>query len=180
MSNIGKVSVLFWAVAALVLTGCGGDKTDPLATDWAEGAIEAQVAAGDQDVDVEMNTKDDSFSMKVTGEEGGMSITAGEGTKLPENMPKDVPVYPGIQVQMATSVSEKEGIMVQGLSTDAIEKVTAFYKKETADKGWAEAMSMNMAEGQQMLNYTKEGRILNVMLIKQDDGTQISVTTAKE
>ncbi len=177
-----------------LLTGCGKAQ-DKAADKIVEKAIESDAAAKGEKVKVDIDSDKGTFSMKtnegtieVKGDEGSYSMKSdkgsfemktGEGAGLPDNFPKDVPVYAGLKIEMSMSMAEQDGFTVSGTTPDSIDKISEFYQKESADKGWKEEMNMKQPDTH-MLIYKKEGRVLNVVVSKSDDKTSVSITTAKE
>ena len=98
--------------------------------------------------------KTEGETIKVTTDEGTLTVTGdaekgqvniktddGEtiemsyGTKtIPDNFPKDVPVYSPAQIRMTQVVDENKSVISLSTSDD-VSKVAAFYKKELAATG---------------------------------------------
>ena len=164
-------------LAGLALAGCGGDQ---LAEKAAETAVKANTSEQGQEVDVDIDSEKQSFSMSVQGESGSMDMTAGENAKLPDDFPEDVPLYPGMKLQVVSTMDGQEMHMIQGSTGDDLETVAARLAKDAQSNGWTEAMSMNMGAQQRMLNYTQGDRILNYAVMREEGATQISVTTGNK
>ena len=65
---------------------------------------------------------------------GTVQIAGGEaGVALPEGFPKDAPVYPGAKVLNTTK--NADGMFVVLQTTDAKDKVSAFYKEKLKANG---------------------------------------------
>ncbi len=76
--------------------------------------------------------------MTFTDTKTGSTVDIGSG-KLPDNFPKDFPVYPGSKVASAASGSEKgeqEGFWVTLTTSDSTDKVNMYYKTNLAANGW--------------------------------------------
>ncbi len=170
-------TLVMTVLAALALTGCGGEKA---AEQIAETAIKANLGEDAENVDIDIDSESESFSMSIRGEQGGMNVAAGENAKLPDNFPEDVPLYPGTKLQVVSTMADNNMFMVQGSTPDAADKVIAHLGKEASAKGWSESMSMNMGAGQRMINYEKDNRILHFMIVREDNLTQVSVTTGTQ
>lgn len=187
-SEARVVGVLVLVLAAGVL-GCGGEKEDDSAgsagdavsNQVAESLIEHAAKQDGQDVDVDIQGSGDAMSITVQGEQGGYTMTSGAGSEPPKDMPQDVPVYPGLNVQFTHAVSEQQLFNVSGDTTAAASEVLAFYKKEAAAKGWTEqTSSQTNTEGQQMhlLMYQKENRMMQVVIQSEGEKTTVTVNTA--
>ena len=193
--NIGCVVGL---VALLLTLGCGQKASETV----AEKAIESAMSADGQKVDVKLDSSGGGFSMSVKGEDGAtqqmtvtssgdednltmtvqgqdgpMSMVAGEAATLPADFPKDVPLLPGMKLTMVQSMPTQKAYVAQGTTDKAMAAVAAFYKEQAAAQGWTERMAMNQA-GMHMLNYEKSGRALSVMLNQDGAHTVIQLTTA--
>lgn len=94
----------------------------------AEEALE-RAAGGDADIDVSGDR------VRVKTGEGEWST----GGQLPSDWPSDVPVYGGAKVLYSASSNPSTGSAGSYLalqSSDAPDKVSEFYKRELAAKGW--------------------------------------------
>jgi hypothetical protein len=171
------ISALTLIVGATMILGCG-QASETIAEKVMEKAIEAGT-----DGKADVNVSKDGEGFTITGTEDGetMTMKMGDQAKLPDNFPKDIPMYEGLALMVVTSMGADEGHMVQGTTADALDKVVAFYKKEVAAKGWKEEMVQSQADVH-MLIYSKEKRSLNVTIGKDEDNggqTFVSMITAK-
>ena len=81
---------------------------------------------------------------------------------------------------VAHSQPEDKTFMVQGVTSDAVAKVAAFYAAETAKQGWTEESNMEQGDEMRAVVYKKEQRSLNLVLATTDEGTSIMITTSHE
>ena len=95
-------------------------------------------------------------------------VNTGKHVALPENFPKDVPIYPKSTVDL--SVILDKGMEVTWKTADPVQKVEAFYKERLKDGGW-ELKSMNMPQ-LIMIKGLKEYRTVTVS-IRADSGKTI-------
>ena len=68
----------------------------------------------------------------------GQTVTIGEG-KLPDEFPKDFPVYAGAKVVSSVSGFQQEesnGMLVTFTTADGLDKVVPFYKSGLSANGW--------------------------------------------
>jgi hypothetical protein len=112
--------------------------------------------------------------IKGPGVDGSVAISAG-GVKVPEDFPEDIPVYPGATPIIHTSV--KGGRMLQLKTSDAIDKVRAFYKEKLKAEGWKEE-SESSTDAIKLLNNTKDTRTLSVVITQGDDGTSLTLSVS--
>ena len=121
-----------------------------------------------------------SFTMTQTTEGGGtVAIQSGDGTKVPADFPKDVPLYDGLAVLQAMSDTASGMFNVTGGVAAAPDAVMAFYKEKTAAQGWTETMSMNAGD-MQTLMCEKDDRALSVMVSKDGEKATLSVSVSKQ
>lgn len=76
--------------------------------------------------------------MTFTDTKTGAKVDVGTG-KVPDNFPKDFPLYPGAKVTSALSGAEagkNNGFWLTMTTGDSVDKVTAFYKNGFATGGW--------------------------------------------
>lgn len=150
----------------------------------AEGKVGLAISEGKMTVTQEKTEEnvvvegdDESFTMTMG--DGDITAVTGKKAKVPDDFPKDVPVYPGSEVLMSMKMSEKQIFTLQLGCADALDTVGAYYKKESAAKGWTESQSM--AQGgespMQMLMFTKEGRMITVTIAREEGKTMINLQT---
>ncbi len=98
----------------------------------AEGFIESKTG-------IKTNIKDlEEGKMTFTDKETGTKVDIGGG-KVPDNFPKDFPLYPGAKVSSALSGSEagnNNGFWLTMETGDALDKVVSFYKSQLETSGW--------------------------------------------
>ena len=198
--------------------GCGRKMGEKVAEKAMEHAIKSAAKEDGQEVDVDVDIRKGSMSIKgaeggmqiradegqvtITGQEGGQAVTykadgdsftmttpegtltttSGKSAKVPDGFPKDVPIYPGAEVVLATSMAQMGMASVQLSTGDGVAKVAAYYKRELAANGWSEvtAMSQGGAEAMEMLSCSKGDGVVTVMAMAEEGKTMISVTVGKQ
>lgn len=126
----------------------------------------------DGSVTVKQEGKDAS-SMTFTGKNGEKVAINLNGGKIPDDYPKDVPLYEGTKVIMANSSSEKHTQHLMLESNDPADKITEYYKKGLDSNGWKIEGTMNMGE-LNMFTATKENRQLVVQISNSSGKRSIS------
>jgi hypothetical protein len=108
---------------------------------------------------------------------GKMQFSSSEkGVALPEDFPKDAPIYTGgVIIQ---NVSMPDGMMVMIKTNDSEEKIKDFYEKTLKEQGWESKAIMKMPQGTSMVN-EKDGRTLSVTIATGDE-TMIHLTVTLE
>ncbi|HEY3318064.1 MAG TPA: hypothetical protein VGK50_06545 [Coriobacteriia bacterium] len=100
-----------------------------IAENAARGAVEK--ATG-----VKVDEK--SNQVTVTGKDGKAVTFTGGDKKLPDNLPKDFPVYAGTPEGGASAASnEGSTFTLAVVTTDKVADVFGWYKKELAGNGWS-------------------------------------------
>jgi hypothetical protein len=77
----------------------------------------------------------DAGSVKVTGKDGKTATLEFHQGRIPDDYPKDVPVYSG-KVVMAQAISEKNARNLMLETSDSAGKIAEFYRKELERNGW--------------------------------------------
>ncbi|MBI4559560.1 MAG: hypothetical protein HY706_18390 [Candidatus Hydrogenedentes bacterium] len=169
-------AVMVAAVWTGVIFGCGQKASEVVGEKVAEKAIEA--GAAKEGVKAKVDISGDSVAIQTT--EG--SVTIGEKAEIPEDFPKDIPLYPGQTLVMVSSAAENQTFTVQAKTGDATEKVADHYKKEAPANGWIEETSVTQSGEQpmQLLVYKKDSRTLNVTVTKDTEGTMISLAATAQ
>jgi len=68
--------------------------------------------------------------------------------KIPDNFPKDFPIYPSAKVSSSyTAPSGDKGIWLTLTTTDDLEKVVTFYNQKLKENGWTETTSADPVSG---------------------------------
>jgi hypothetical protein len=127
---------------------------------------------------VTVTEKGDQAAVEIETKEGKAKIAASEGgVALPDNFPKDVPIYSGATVKATYTAGEA---MVVVLKTGAtIADATKFYQDELKSNGWTIQATMNLGEGS-MLQATKGERQCTITTGKDEDQTAISISVSPE
>ena len=126
---------------------------------------------------VQYDAKGKSVTVK---EKDGSVVVSGEGVKIPEDFPKDVPVYPGSKLSSAVSAAQSgsAGHMVTLQTADPPAKVAAFYKSKFS--GWQVKMEMSSGGGKVLLLESPDEK-RSITVVANPAGGQTTVTlTAQE
>jgi len=126
----------------------------------------------DGSVTVEQKGKD-AGSMTFTGKNGETVAITMNGGKVPDDYPKDVPLYEGTKVIMSNTASEKHAKHLVLESTDPADKIAEYYKKGLESNGWKIEGTMNMGE-MNMFTASKENRQLVIQIANSADKRTIT------
>lgn len=162
-----KILTIAGVVAVLVVAGAASQWLGKSAT---ERAIEA-ATGGNADVDVSDN------NVTVKTDQGTWSTS----DKLPADFPTDVPVYPGAKVQgsVASAGQDNTGHYAGLETTDALDDVIAWYKKEVKSAGWTIVTDATV-NGSLILSATKDSRGLSVTVTKEGDKVVVGLVVANQ
>jgi hypothetical protein len=116
-------------------------------------------------------------SMIFTGKNGEKVAINMNGGKVPEDYPKDVPVYEGTKVVMSQSATEKNTHNLVLESSDAPDKITEYYKKGLESNGWKTEGTMNMGE-MNMISASKAKRQVVVQVANAGEKRTITQITS--
>jgi len=155
-----KLTIIL-ALLAAVAFGCGKKST----YSTKEGEVTVDKKGGQ--VTFELKSKDGNTT--VTVNEGGVA--------LPDKFPKDVPIYKGAIVKVASTQGKTMMVHmnVPASAADALK----FYQDQLKDQGWEIQSTMNMGEGS-MLSAKKADRQCTALVLKQDKQTVVQLTVAQE
>ena len=180
--------VVMIAVGTAVFAGCGGKKetpaqppsesSAPASTEQAaKPAPAAPVTAPATDRRAmseqaqRRRDREEAGTVTVKGAEGKESVTVEiAAPQLPDNFPKDFPLFKGAKSSVATVV-DSAGLhfTVTMEISDAVAKVVDFYNKALPENGYDITATMAMAEGT-MLHFKKGEKTTGVVTIAPDDG----------
>ena len=111
---------------------------------------------------------------------GGQQIKAfiGDEAEIPEEFPKDVPIYPG-SIPMAFLVAPNEGVVVTFKSSDEQQDIFDFYQSTLADDGWA-ILEEKLADDRLSLEAIKESRKVSVRVTGTRGDARVNVVVTSE
>jgi hypothetical protein len=165
-----KKSSIFVAIGfAISISGCKKSEDEA-----AERAVE-QATGGKAKVDsktgsVEVKTKDPS------GKE--TNVQFGPGSKVPDDFPKEVPIYPGSKVMSAVSLAEgKNGHLLTLTTPDQATTVIEYYKKNLA--GFKPDSELGSGGDGTMLMMSNAEITVSIAVSRSDDETMVQLTVNK-
>ena len=126
---------------------------------------------------VEYDAKGKSVTVKTAD---GSVYVGGEGVQLPGDFPKDVPIYPGSKLSSSVSAAQSgnSGHMVTFQTSDAPDKVAAFYKSKFST--WQTAMEMSSGGGKVLLLRTPDEKRSITVVANPSNGQTTVTLTAQE
>jgi hypothetical protein len=171
------MAVLTGTAVFCCLLSCS--KSDDSTVDTSKGKITVTETSDG----VEVRGVDGALSLKGSDEEGHIKIKTKDGgdmevrynqEKLPVDFPEDIPVYSPSKVTMSQVLNKGVSAMATLSTQDESAKVIDYYKKELAAKGWTIDGEMNLG-GVVMFQGKKGSSMLNVSVMKSEDGTNITL-----
>jgi len=137
--SLRTIRTLFSASAALLLIiGCGGEESKQEPPKAAEQPAPKAAPKGEEGNKIVEQVDEDGKGMRITATKpNGTTFQAsiGEQVAIPEEFPKDVPVFPG-STPMASLFSPDEGVIVTFKSTEDQQAIYDFYQTSLAKDGW--------------------------------------------
>lgn len=167
-----KSKMIWYVVGALLvlMVGCAaiGSIGSKIAEKTMEGVME-RASGGKAKVDM----KDDG-TMEVKTADGTMNV--GTAT-VPDEWPKDAPVYPGATASYSATMNGsegKQGLALVLMTTDSQEVVATYYKAELVKEGWTMDGTMQ-GGGTTILTATKDTRTFSAAITETDGRTAITI-----
>lgn len=150
------------------------------ACDWL-GESDTLEEAGLESVEpdqeeVQVDVEDDSGQFELTNEEGTVRIATGKNAAIPDDFPKDVPLFPGFKPDMVQWLPSGQ-VALAGSVPVSIPSVKSYYDRMAATNGWISTGSIS-EHHVASLNYAKDERTLQVTATPDVSGTMISITTS--
>ncbi|MCL4219678.1 MAG: hypothetical protein KJ052_22075 [Candidatus Hydrogenedentes bacterium] len=191
MKNLTRFSKLLCAVLlAGLVAGCGGssdsgdksddaDTGDSTAMNITENLMEAAIkASSGEEADVNLSTSGDETKFSIKSD--GQTMEIGAGAKIPEDWPADAPLYPDLNVQVATSANNQFTVM--GTTSDSFEKVAEHFAAKCGDEGWTEDAVVDMSgeQTQKIQTYKKDDRQMHLVIASSADETSVSVSVTSQ
>jgi hypothetical protein len=145
------------AVVVCVACGCGKRTT---------------TVTGPDGVKVTVDKSGGKVEIKGQGADGTIATFSESGVTLPDDFPKDLPLYPGAVPTLHTTVKNNRSVMLK--TTDAADKVAAFYKEKLKAEGWKIEAEFAIGDTAS-LSGTKDRRTLAVVVAHDGKGAQITL-----
>lgn len=122
-----------------------------------------------------VTTSDSGAEVTIKDDKGGtIRVTGGDqAIALPDNFPKDVPIYEGAVT--FTAVVAGDTMTVAWKSKDPPSKVGPFYKQQLKSNGWSSDTAIDTPDGT-VVSGTKENRTLTASIGREDSGSIISIS----
>ncbi len=167
--------------ASVLLIGCGSEESTPDSQKPAARTIpEAPPEPGARTTIVEEIHPDGKGMHLTATDQGGREIKASNGDEieLPDEFPKDVPIFPG-STPMAFLFAPDEGIIVTFKSGEEQQDIFNFYQSKLADDGW-EIVEDKMHGSRLSFEAIKEKRKVSVVVAGTKGDSRVSVIVTHE
>lgn len=152
-----------------------------ISAEMQEKMIEAAAAHAGVDADIELDGVNSGTFKVNDAEHGEMSTSFGESAALPDDLPEDLPVYDGMVPSVVNKAAEGNVVNIIATSSDTFEKISSFYKEQTAAQGWNLSSENEMPGVTHALMYEKDNRMLRVVLTPAPTGgTQIMMSSGEK
>ena len=169
------------AAAAPLLISCGSEEPAPASQKPAARPIPEAPRAPNQRNEIVEKMDPDGKGMHLTATSPtGKKFRASIGDKIeiPEEFPKDVPIFPG-STPMAFMSAPGEGIIVTFKSGEGQQDIFDFYQSSLADGGW-EILEDTMFTNQLTLEAIKDIRKVSVIVAGRKGDSRVSVIVTPE
>lgn len=155
--------------AIMVVAVLGGRFVYQRAKESVLGTFLSKTTGGVIDVDKE------GEKVTIKSEEAEFSFE--EGGELPENFPKDFPIYPEAKLTSSWTASgeETEGLSLVWETNDSIDKVAAYYREKLTESGWKSSFTSEV-EDSMTLVFEKDDTNGFIGITTEDSKTVISLT----
>jgi hypothetical protein len=172
------------AAAFLLLIGCGGeestpDSQEPVARPIPETPLQ-RPSGGRNKITEKVDPDGKGMHLTATSPEGKQfNASIGDEVEIPEEFPKDVPVFPG-STPMAFMSAPDEGVIVTFKSSEEQQDIFDFYQSSLVDSGW-EILEDSMFDDQQLsFDALKDNRKVSVVVAGTKGDSRVSVIVTPE
>jgi hypothetical protein len=175
------------AAAFLLLIGCGSEESTP---DPQEPAARPIRATPPEEAHKEKSEELNTIVETMDPDGKGMHLTAtspdgkqfnasiGDEIEIPEEFPKDVPIFPG-STPMAFLSAPDEGIIVTFKSREDQQDIFDFYQSSLADDGW-EILEDSILGKRLSFDAIKDNRKVSVTVAGTKGDARVSVIVTPE
>ncbi|MEN3951498.1 hypothetical protein [Iodidimonas sp. SYSU 1G8] len=159
-------TVLIALAAVSGLAACDSSET------LTEKAIEKY--AEQQGVDMDVDLKDGGQSVTMKSDQGEITTQVGGEVKIPDGFPSDIPVYDGLTVHAASTMSDT--YMLHAQSAEPLDKIVQYYVEAMPAQGWVKEAESNQAGVMYISSYKKDGRTAGVTVVAGDDSRTVQIS----
>ncbi len=180
--SLKTIRTLFSASAALLLIiGCGSEESKQQPPEAAEQPAPKAAPKGAEENKIVEQVDEDGKGMHITATKpNGTTFQAsiGEEVAVPDEFPKDVPVFPG-STPMASLYSPDEGVLVTFKSTEDQQAIHDFYQTSLAKDGW-DVQPGESVGNQLSLEAHKQDRTISITIGGRTGDSRVSVIVTTE
>jgi hypothetical protein len=115
---------------------------------------------------VQVNGDGKNGSVTVKSDDGKNSTTFGNGAKLPDGFPTDIPIYKPSTL-VAASNTDNTRYSASGKTNDSVSSVVSYYKDQLGKGGWAAVHETSYGDGN-IMNFKKDTRLLTISVSNQE------------
>jgi hypothetical protein len=176
------------AAAFLLLIGCGGEESTPDPQEPAARPVPAtppkkatmpKMRDGRNTIVEKMDPDGKGMHLTATSPEGKkFNASIGDEVDIPDEFPKDVPIFPG-STPMAFMSSPDEGIIVTFKSDKEQQDIFDFYQSSLAKDGW-EILEDSKFGQQLAFEALKDKRRVSVIVAGTQGDSRVSVIVTPE
>jgi hypothetical protein len=170
------------AAASLLLIGCGSEEPTPDSQKSVDRPAPVAPPGGTSrrnKIVEEMDPDGKGMHLTATSPEGKqIKASIGDEIEIPDEFPKDVPIFPG-STPMAFMSAPGEGIIVTFKSGEGQQDIFDFYQSSLADGGW-EILEDTMFTNQLTLEAIKDNRKVSVIVAGRKGDSRVSVIVTPE
>ena len=150
---------------AFGLSACGGKKKT--------------ITSDDGSTTVELDEKKGNFTVRSKDGKVDYTINSGPGAKIPDDFPRDIPIYKNARVNAGMSMAGSKTVILE--MSDPGATVMEFYTDSLKADGWEQKTEMNT--GPMMVKNFEKGtrRVsINVMSDPQSGKTTATVSSSEK
>ncbi len=152
----------------LLLAACGGS--------------ERTVTTDDGTATIRSSDSGETTTATITGDRGNGTVVAGSGAKWPDDMPGWAPAYPGATVEAVFSGSDasSSSSVTSFTTSDAPDKVIAFYKERAAGAGLNQVSEMTTNDSRVLIASGEDGNGISITAGPEEGRTRASLTVSRK
>jgi hypothetical protein len=178
-------TLLTAAAASLLLIGCGDEQSAPDPQEPVARPAEKPVRTAPTGVEPvnkiveEMDPDGKGMHLTATNPEGKkFTASIGDEVDIPEEFPKDVPIFPGA-TPMASMSAADEGMIVTFKSDEDQQDILDFYQSNLENDGW-EILENPRFDRQLAFDAVKDNRKVSVVVAGTKGDSRVSVIVTPE
>lgn len=170
--NTKFLIILITTMLGIILISACGDADD--SADAREEQIEQYAKKHGVDANVKIDDSNGDEEIVINRNVGGNTARPGKNLEVPDDFPRDIPIYPDMNIYAVDKIGA--GHMIQAQTSNNPDDIIDFYKEKMVGDGWADEATTNALPSMKNIRFTKGKRMTAVMILTEENQTTVQLS----